>query len=91
MRSIIEFWASFRLLPSAWLLLVQFILLILAMLTFDSLPYRTLTWSLGVLALLLIAKVIRQTPMFTFLGLTFVTGAILSSVLIVMGYSNLYI
>lgn len=91
MRSIIEFWASFRLLPSAWLLLVQFILLILAMLTFDSLPYRTLTWSLGVLALLLIAKVIRQTPMFTFLGLTFVSGAILSSVLIVLGYSNLYI
>ncbi|ENV04314.1 MULTISPECIES: ion channel [Acinetobacter] len=91
MRSIIEFWASFRLLPSAWLLFVQFILLILAMLTFDSLPYRTLTWSLGVLALLLIAKVIRQTPMFTFLGLTFVSGAILSSVLIVLGYSNLYI
>lgn len=91
MRSIIEFWASFRLLPSAWLLLVQFVLLILAMLTFDSLPYRTLTWSLGVLALLLIAKVIRQTPMFTFLGLTFVSGAILSSVLIVLGYSNLYI
>jgi len=91
MRSIIEFWASFRLLPSAWLLLVQFILLILAMLTFDSLPYRTLTWSLGVLALLLIAKVIRQTPMFTFLGLTFVSGAILSSVLIVVGYNNLYI
>lgn len=91
MQSIIEFWASFRLLPSAWLLLVQFILLILAMLTFDSLPYRTLTWSLGVLALLLIAKVIRQTPMFTFLGLTFVSGAILSSVLIVLGYSNLYI
>lgn len=91
MRSIIEFWAGFRLLPSAWLLLVQFILLILAMLTFDSLPYRTLTWSLGVLALLLIAKVIRQTPMFTFLGLTFVSGAILSSVLIVLGYSNLYI
>ncbi|RFF25649.1 two pore domain potassium channel family protein [Acinetobacter sp. JW] len=86
-----EFWASFRLLPSAWLLFVQFILLILAMLTFDSLPYRTLTWSLGVLALLLIAKVIRQTPMFTFLGLTFVSGAILSSVLIVLGYSNLYI
>lgn len=91
MRSVIEFWASFRLLPSAWLLFVQFILLILAMLTFDSLPYRTLTWSLGVLALLLIAKVIRQTPMFTFLGLTFVSGAILSSVLIVLGYSNLYI
>ncbi|WP_454665720.1 ion channel [Acinetobacter calcoaceticus] len=91
MRSIVEFWASFRLLPSAWLLLVQFILLILAMLTFHSLPYRTLTWSLGVLALLLIAKVIRQTPMFTFLGLTFVSGAIFSSVFILLGYNNLNI
>lgn len=91
MRSIVEFWASFRLLPSAWLLLVQFILLILAMLTFNSLPYRTLTWSLGVLALLLIAKVIRQTPMFTFLGLTFVSGAIFSSVFILLGYNNLNI
>lgn len=53
MRSIIEFWSSFRLLPSAWLLLVQFILLILAMLTFDNEAYRTLTWALGVLALLM--------------------------------------
>lgn len=91
MRSIIEFWASFRLLPSAWLLFVQFILLILAMLTFDNEVYRTLTWALGVLALLIIAKVIRQTPMFTFLGLTFVSGAIISSVFILLGYSNLTI
>ncbi len=68
MRSIIAFWASFRLLPSAWLLLVQFILLILAMLTFHDVFYRTITWALGVLALLIIAKVIRQTPMFTFWG-----------------------
>ena len=91
MRSIIEFWSSFRLLPSAWLLLVQFILLILAMLTFDNEAYRTLTWALGVLALLIIAKVIRQTPMFTFLGLAFVSGAIIASVFILLGYSNLSI
>ncbi|BBQ47190.1 hypothetical protein WP2W18E11_01880 [Acinetobacter pittii] len=91
MRSIMDFWASFRLLPSAWLLLVQFILLILAMLTFHDVFYRTLTWALGVLALLIIAKVIRQTPMFTFLGLTFVSGAIISSVFILLGYSNLTI
>lgn len=91
MRSIIEFWVSFRLLPSAWLLLVQFILLILAMLTFHDVFYRTLTWALGVLALLIIAKVIRQTPMFTFLGLTFVSGAIISSVFILLGYGNLYV
>ena len=91
MRSIIEFWSSFRLLPSAWLLLVQFILLILAMLTFDNEAYRTLTWALGVLALLIIAKVIRQTPMFTFLGLAFVSGAIIASVFILLGYSNLTI
>lgn len=77
-----------RIVASAWLLLVQFILLILAMLTFDNEAYRTLTWALGVLALLIIAKVIRQTPMFTFLGLAFVSGAIIASVFILLGYSN---
>ena len=88
MRPLLEFWAGFRLLPSAWLLLVQFILLILAMLTSDSLSYRAITWSLGVLALLLIAKVIRQTPMFTVLGLAFVGGAFISSCLIFFGYGD---
>lgn len=82
------FWKNFRVLPSAWLLLVQLALLILAVFTYSDSEYRALTWSLGVLALLIIAKVIRQTPVFTFWGLFFVVGAFAFSILIYAGYDN---
>ncbi|MCY6413384.1 ion channel [Acinetobacter sp. VNH17] len=88
MQTLREFWKTFRLLPSAWLLLVQLALLILYMLTSGDTEYRALTWSLGVLALLIIAKVIRQTPVFTFWGLVFVSGAFLFSILIFIGYGT---
>ncbi|VXA56874.1 conserved hypothetical protein; putative membrane protein [Acinetobacter proteolyticus] len=88
MQSLKQFWSSFRLLPSAWLLLVQLALLILYMLTTGDTEFRALTWSLGVLALLIIAKVIRQSPVFTFWGLVFVSGAFLFSILIFLGYGN---
>lgn len=86
MTGLIVFWQGFSRLPSAWLLLVQLLILILALLTHDSPTYRALSWLVGVLALLIIAKVIRQTPTFTFLGLIFVTGAFIFSLLILLGY-----
>ncbi len=82
-QSLQQFWHSFTHLPSAWLLCLQLLILILSMLSYENLPYRAITWMLGVLVLLVIAKVIRQTPMFTILGLSFVAGAILFSSLIV--------
>jgi len=85
MQVFVEFWKGFRLLPSAWLLLLQFIMLILALLSGHSLSLRVLVWGLGVLVLLLIAKVIRQTPVFTILGLSFVGGALFFSLLILLG------
>ena len=88
MQLIQKFWQKFRLLPSAWLLCVQFALLILTTLTYGNNEYRALTWSLGVLALWIIAKMIRQTPVFTIWGLIFVTGAFLFSILIFIGYGN---
>lgn len=88
MQTLKQFWQGFRLLPSAWLLLVQLAVLILAMLTYGDSEYRALTWSLGVLALLIIAKVIRQTPVFTFWGLVFVSGAFIFSILILLGYGS---
>ncbi|MFM7810223.1 MAG: ion channel [Acinetobacter junii] len=88
MQTIKQFWNGFRLLPSAWLLLVQLALLILATITYDDSAYRALTWSLGVLALLIIAKVIRQTPVFAFWGLFFVSGAFIFSILIFVGFDN---
>lgn len=92
-QSLQQFWHSFTHLPSAWLLCLQLLILILSMLSYENLPYRAITWMLGVLVLLVIAKVIRQTPMFTILGLSFVVGAILFSSLIVLGlrYTWVYV
>ena len=88
MQAFIDVWKVFRLLPSAWLILLQFIILILSISVNYSITYRTLTWILGVLVLLIIAKVIRQTPMFTILGLSFVGGAVLFSLLILLGIDH---
>ena len=87
MQAFRDFWKGFRLLPSAWLLIVQFFILILSSISHDShISYRAISWVLGALALLLIAKVIRQSPAFTALGLFFVSGALLFSILILLGY-----
>ena len=85
MQGLREFWQGLRLLPSAWLLMLQFCILILSMISNDSGSYRGITWALGVLVLLVIAKVIRYTPMFTILGLSFVGGALIFSVFIFIG------
>lgn len=81
----LDFWRGFRLLPSAWLLLLQFLILVLSAVTNHSLSYRAILWLLGVSVLLIIAKVIRQTPVFTILGLSFVGCAVVFSALILMG------
>ena len=88
MQVLIDVWKVFRLLPSAWLILLQFIILILSISVNYSMTYRTITWVLGVLVLLVIAKVIRQTPMFTILGLSFVGGAVLFSLLMLLGFDH---
>ncbi|QPF38101.1 two pore domain potassium channel family protein [Acinetobacter sp. TTH0-4] len=91
MHALIGIWKVFRLLPSAWLLLLQFFILILSVVVNHSATYRTLTWVLGVLVLLIIAKVIRQTPMFTIIGLVFVGGAVFFSLLHLLGVKHVMI
>ena len=86
-----DFWNGFKQLPSAWLLFIQLLLLILSVLAYDSLSYRAATWVIGVLLLLVVAKVIRQTPVFTILGLSFVTGAIFFSLLILLGVRTTWV
>jgi hypothetical protein len=85
MQAFVDFWQTFKRLPCAWLLALQFLMLLLAIFTNYSQSYRAVTWLLGVLVLLVIAKVIRQTPVFTILGLTFVGMAVLFSFLILVG------
>ncbi|WP_298142301.1 ion channel [uncultured Acinetobacter sp.] len=91
MQAFVNFWCTFKQLPSAWLLLLQSLMLVLAMFSSYSQSYRVVTWVLGVLALLVIAKVIRQTPVFTFLGLSFVSLAVLFSSLILVGIDQRWV
>lgn len=91
MQGFIDFWQGFKRLPSAWLLALQCLMLGLALFSNYSQSYRALTWLLGVLALLVIAKVIRQTPVFTVLGLSFVSLAVFFSGLIVLGVHDSWV
>ena len=91
MKIINHFWQDLKLLPSAWLLLVQLLILILSIFTIESRTYQILSWAMGVLALLIIAKVIRNTPTFTMMGLIFVGGAFIFSSLMLFGINNNYL
>lgn len=88
MQGIIDFWKGFRALPSAWLLLLQAFILVLSVLSRNDTTYRAVTWILGALVLLIIAKVIRKTPMFTIIGLGFVGGALIFSFMILLGIDD---
>jgi Ion channel len=73
-------WHHLSSIPSAWLLLVQLLILILAPLTNESLASHAVSWCLSALALLLLATIIRNSPIFTGFGLAFVIlGLALSS------------
>lgn len=65
-------WHHLSSIPSAWLLLVQLLILILAPLTNDSLTSHAVSWCLSALALLLLATIIRNSPIFSGFGLVFV-------------------
>lgn len=79
-------WKNLQLLPSAWLLFVQLIILIISPLTNGSMTSNALSWCLSAIALLLIAKVIRQTPIYTAVGLLLVVGALVLSTIIALGF-----
>ena len=55
MQALTDVWKAFRLLPSAWLIVLQFMILILSVVVKYSMTYRTLSWLLGVFVLLVIA------------------------------------
>jgi hypothetical protein len=91
MQTFLKQLKAFRHLPSAWLLVLQFFILLLSVFSYHNMTYRALTWVLGILVLLVIAKVIRASPVFTALGLSFVAGAIFFSLLILLGVRQLWV
>ena len=88
MRSLLIHWKGLKLLPSAWLLFLQLFILCLSPLTNQSLNTHALSWCLSALALLLIAAIIRRSPIYSAVGLIFVMVALLLSAMIVMGYGS---
>lgn len=79
---------SLKKLPSAWMLLVQLIILILSPLTNDSLTSHAISWCLSAVALLLLATIIRNSPIFTGFGLVFVVLSLGMSASVLAGYNS---
>jgi Ion channel len=75
-------------LPSAWLLLVQLVILILSPLTNDSPTSHAISWVLSSLALLLLATIIRNSPIFTGFGLFFVVASLAMSSSVFLGFDS---
>lgn len=73
-------------LPSAWLLATQFLILIVGFFPIEDPTYRILMWTLGVLTLLFIARVIKETFVFKIIGWSFISGAIVCLILLLMGF-----
>ncbi|MCF9034277.1 ion channel [Acinetobacter nectaris] len=88
LKRFIKHWKQ---LPSAWLLVFQLIILMMTFLPVDHLYYQLVMWGSGVLALLLIARVIKQTASFHTLGKLFISGAVLCLILMMVGGYNIYL
>jgi hypothetical protein len=81
-------WQHLSRLPSAWLLLVQLLILILAPLTNDSTASHAVSWCLSALALLLLATIIRNSPIFTGVGVFFVVLGLGLSGGVLVGFTS---
>lgn len=74
------FLTYFKRVPSAWLLFVQLCILISLPLYNNSFEDQAMSWLLGTLALIMVALVIRNSPIFTKTGMTLVILAMTLSI-----------
>lgn len=88
MDHVLMHWNKLKLLPSAWLLFLQLLILMVSPLTNKSLNTHALSWCLSALALMLIAAIIRRSPIYTLIGLVFVITALVLSGMIVAGFGT---
>lgn len=88
MRIVKEFWRNLKALPSAWLLLMQLLMLLCAPFANHGISNNAISWILGAIALLLVANIIRTTIVYTLVGLCCVLPALVLSCLIFLGYAN---
>jgi hypothetical protein len=83
-----NFWRHFKLLPSAWLLITQLLMLLLVPFINHSQAGSAIAWSLSAIALLLVATIIRSTVTFAIVGLICVLPAFILSMVVFLGYGT---
>lgn len=81
-------WKGFGTLPSAWLLFLQLVILILAPLTNSNMSSHAISWCLSALALIVIAKIIQRSPIYTAIGTSLVVLALTLSGIVLMGWGS---
>jgi hypothetical protein len=85
------FLTYFKRVPSAWLLLTQLSILISLPLLNDSFEGQVVSWVLGMVALMMVALVIRNSPIFTKTGMVLVFISLsLSAWAFISGRSELF-
>ena len=75
-------------LPSAWLLLVQLVMLVTAPILSSNTGTHAFSWVLSALALLLVGVVIRDSPVFNTVGFILVGAALVLSGLVAFGQTE---
>lgn len=84
-------WPALKLLPSAWLLALQLLTLLILPFTTGSLNSNAMIWGLGTLALLLIAVIIKRSPIYSAVGFGLVLIALVLSINLLMGHDSYYL
>ena len=87
-QSEVFMFATLKRLPSAWLLLVQLVMLISAPILSSNTGTHAFSWVLSALALLLVGVVIRNSPIFNSVGFVLVGAALVLSALVALGHTE---
>lgn len=82
------FLTCFKRVPSAWLLLTQLSILIALPLLNDSFEGQIISWVFGMVALMMVALVIRNSPIFTSVGIVLVVVSLSLSAWAVLNENN---
>ncbi|RYZ96161.1 MAG: two pore domain potassium channel family protein [Moraxellaceae bacterium] len=91
LHKIFTHWHALKLLPSAWLLGLQLLTLMILPFTTGSLNSNAMVWGLGTLALLLIAVIIKHSPIYSMVGFGLVLLALVLSINLLMGHDSYYL
>ena len=91
MSSFFARWRDLKRLPSAWLLALQLLMLAILPFTMGSLNSNAMVWGLGTLALLLIAAIIRRSPIYSVVGFGLVLIALVLSINMLLGHTSHYL